>query len=282
VETRKKLKRILLPLNPSQNLENAQEYALWLAEVLRAQIVPLYVVPGPEDVVGMGEVTEVAAVDEALKSIGASKLRSFDRKAGEIQHEAGILRRGNLVETILEVAAEEDISLIILPGFSSRLSRTLLGSEVERIVEFSTASVLVLREEHQVPQEGQRLLVPFSGRVPLINACQEILDLACTLRLSVTFVAVSRDTSETARLLETVRDDWYCEVPECDVEIGIEVRRAHWQLGSQRKLTSYGIDSSDVGLVVLPRVERGETGDTAADLLHLFLVQTRVPVLILH
>jgi nucleotide-binding universal stress UspA family protein len=275
------ISRILLPLNPSQNLDNAQEYTLWLAEVLRAQIIPLYVVPIPEDVVGMGEVTEVATVDEALKSIGANKLRSFHRKAGEVQHDPGILRRGSFVETILEVAKEEKVSLIVLPGFSSRLSRALLGSEIERIVEFSTASVLVLREKHSVPRKGQRLLIPLSGRIPRINACEQVMELASKLGLSVTFSAVSNRAEEAETLLQTVKCDWLQELPECDIDIDIDVHRAGWALDGQSKLALYDTADRDVALVVLPRVRKGAAGDTSTNLLQLFINQSTAPVLIL-
>lgn len=276
------ISKILLPLNPSQNLDNAQEYTLWLAEVLEAKIIPLYVVPDPQKTVGMTEVTEIGAVDEALKSIGENKLRTFGRETGEVQHDSGILKRGDLVDTILEVANEEEVSLIVLSGFSSRFSRTLLGSEVERIVEYSEASVLVLREEHSVPRSGQRLLVPFSGTTPQINACRRIVQLAEKFQLSVSFVAVSHDTDETQDVLGEVRRDWYCEIPECcEVDIAIDVRQAKWPLG-QRKLSAYGIEEESVAMVVLPRIYKGERGDTSTDLLQLFVNQSVAPVLIIH
>lgn len=271
------VQRILLPLNPSQNLEVVQEYTLKLAQTFSAEIVPLYVVPVPEDTLGMGEVMESGAVSEALRTIGQNKLKLFERQLGDARCKPGVIRQGRLIDEVLAAAEEEQADLIVLGGFSTPLTRTLVGSDVERIIEYTKASVLVVRGEAELPRPGQSILIPCSGVSPLIKVGDEFWEIAERLHLKIRLECIAGDPDEAGQYLEEIRSSWRDSHQQVEVEV--DVTPASW-FKHNNQVSSYKLD--DVALVVMPRFDKGATtADTRTPIMSEFVKHSTVPVLIL-
>lgn len=136
--------KILVPVDFSRQARDAIEYALIVAGHFRAEIVLLHVW---REVVVPATWGQGAVLDELARSRADVEM---ERCLEDLEDSGvpirGRLERGDAVDTILRVAAEETCDLIVM-GTHGRtgLSHLLHGSVAEKVVRQAGCPVITLR-----------------------------------------------------------------------------------------------------------------------------------------
>lgn len=166
-----KIKTILYATDLSENARYAFDYALSLADLYKAKLILLHVLPETPDLVDKGVVGYIGEKQwEAIKQrhfqdakaalIGKRKdhmvvseiIDQFrnDAKADlgghSIPSDEVLVKKGNPVEIILETADENNCDLIVMGTHGQgSLADAMLGSTARRVVRRSQKPVLVVR-----------------------------------------------------------------------------------------------------------------------------------------
>jgi nucleotide-binding universal stress UspA family protein len=146
--------RILVPIDGTAESNIALPLARTMARETGAPITLLRVVPQPYTLAGRTAFDETA---EALKRI-AEELAS-----GGVEVES-IVRRGEVVDEILQVCREQAADLIVMRTHGrAGVSRAVLGSVTQRVVAESGVPVVLLRPGGRRITHIRKLLVPIDG-----------------------------------------------------------------------------------------------------------------------
>lgn len=138
-------KKILVPTDGSEFAQKAEKHALFLAKTTCADIYALSVTEN-NFVNGLPLDDEVYQLNQLLKQRSEDNIKEFeemDETSGIKFH--GIIREGSPAKTILEVAKEEDIDLIVIGSSGkSGFDRFIMGSVAEKVVNAAKCAVLVI------------------------------------------------------------------------------------------------------------------------------------------
>jgi universal stress protein A len=147
-----KLKRILVPVDFSDESKKALKYAVTFSREFKASLLFLHVVESVYYPAEMGYVpVDLAELERNLTKSAETKLRELVRTSAGRSHSAEILvEQGRTLQTIASVAKGRKIDLIIMASHGhTGLKHVLLGSTTERVVRHAPCPVLVVRQrEH--------------------------------------------------------------------------------------------------------------------------------------
>ncbi len=146
-------KTILVPTDLSEGAEEALDYALGLAAALGAQVHLLNVVGIPS--LGVPELG-IAMAATTIDTIVVENQKAIDdlaaRKRATAPIGQAILRTGDAKDTILQVAKELGVDLIVMGTHGRRgIRRALLGSIAELVVRTAECPVLTVRTSVATP-----------------------------------------------------------------------------------------------------------------------------------
>jgi nucleotide-binding universal stress UspA family protein len=140
------VRKILIPIDGSDYSMRAAEFGLSVAKLLKAEVTVVYVI----DTVVLDQIpkaTERAETERELKGDGERYLKyvhSMAEKAGVKSSE--LLAKGRPFEQIIHLAKGLHTDLIVMGTFGLRgAERILIGSVAERVIEYSTCPVLVVK-----------------------------------------------------------------------------------------------------------------------------------------
>lgn len=137
-------KKILVPTDGSEFAQKAEKHALFLAKTTGADIYALSVTENFVNELPLDD--EVYQLNQLLKQRSEDNIKEFeemDETSGIKFH--GIIREGSPAKTILEVAKEEDIDLIVIGSSGkSGFDRFIMGSVAEKVVNAAKCAVLVI------------------------------------------------------------------------------------------------------------------------------------------
>jgi len=142
-------KTILVPLDGSPLAEAVLPHAQALATSEDAQIILLRVSVNPAAEFAF---SDPALASNLIDSLEADALNYLQPVRGRLQ-KAGLrtrflIRQGPIAETILQIAAEERADVIAMSTHGrSGVSRWLLGSIANRVVNHSSIPVLLIRPQ---------------------------------------------------------------------------------------------------------------------------------------
>ncbi len=137
--------RILIAVDGSERASHVLDVGLELARSSSSEVVVLRCVGLPTDVghefLGRTpEELEADLVEAASKATEALLRAAGAEGAVRVRIEVGIA-----TPTILRVAEEEDVGLLVLGAHGYRWAERVLGTTVSRVVDRSSRSVLVVR-----------------------------------------------------------------------------------------------------------------------------------------
>ncbi len=138
-------KKILVPTDGSEFAQKAEKHALFLAKTTGAEIYALSVTEN-NFVNGLPLDDEVYQLNQLLKERSTENVKEFEESegVGNIEFHS-IIREGSPAKTILEVAKEEDIDLIVIGSSGkSGFDRFIMGSVAEKVVNAAKCAVLVI------------------------------------------------------------------------------------------------------------------------------------------
>jgi nucleotide-binding universal stress UspA family protein len=140
------VKKVLIPTDGSDYSVRAAEYGLSLAKILGAEVMVVYVI----DTIVLDQVikaTQREDVDRELKQDGQRYVRYILGLAEKEGVKASsFLARGRPFEQIVHIAKGYGIDLIVMGTYGRRgAERILIGSVAERVIEYSSCPVLVVK-----------------------------------------------------------------------------------------------------------------------------------------
>jgi nucleotide-binding universal stress UspA family protein len=140
------IQKILIPTDGSDHSIRATEYAISIAKMHEAQILVVYIVD--EIVIDQfSKSVERDALEFELKNDGKRFVNYALGLAGKEGLKAtSMLIKGRPFEQIVNVAKGLNIDLIVMGTYGrTGADRILMGSVVERVIEYSPCPVLVVK-----------------------------------------------------------------------------------------------------------------------------------------
>ncbi|MBR0271032.1 MAG: universal stress protein [Methanobrevibacter sp.] len=137
-------KKILVPTDGSEFAKKAQLHAIFLAKVTGAEIIALSVSEN-NFINGISLNDEVEQLNEILKDRCEKDLKQFEDMNEEDVKITPVIKEGSPAKSILDVASEEDVDLIVIGSSGkSGFDRFILGSVSEKVVHTAKCPVLIV------------------------------------------------------------------------------------------------------------------------------------------
>ncbi len=137
-------KKILVPTDGSEFAKKAQKHALFLAGVTGAEIIAVSVTEN-NFVNGLPLDDEIYQLNQVLKERSEENLKEFDKLNEDDIKVTHVIREGSPARSILEVAKEEDVDLIVMGSSGkSGFDRFIMGSVADKVVNSAKCAVLVI------------------------------------------------------------------------------------------------------------------------------------------
>ena len=216
------IKNILVCTDGSAYGDTACEYAIHIAQRLKARLVGLHVLDsrmleGPmlSDISGMLGAQPFSVQLEQFRALMEEKGEAVIKALAERAEEAGVdletnTRMGHPARVILEEEAGTELLILGQKGEHAELIGDLLGSNVERIVRRSCKPCLVTVAEYQ---PITKILAAFDGSAISSKALHEAIELAQALNVPLIILTVRSHPSD--RYAEDI------------AETGMKLARAH-------------------------------------------------------
>jgi nucleotide-binding universal stress UspA family protein len=272
-------KRILLVLDPTRDLGAAKQYTLNMIRKWGPSVVGLY--PVFEEAAPFK-----ASQGEGIKPhkfVGKEVAKEFE---AEIKEECDpdvdctvVVEEGPYEVTIPAVAAREDVDLVVLGSFHSKTGRTLVGSDIERIIEYCPCSVLIVRTSTKPPEpNGLLAFAHDSGLIPP-KAVHWVVEFSQEVGTRVHPVV-----GVPPRALDDGKRSTNAFVAEL-IANGVDTEPPHvltsrWILGPHG-VVHRAVAGLHPALAVLSRFHDVEKGNATHWLVHEFVADTPCPTLIL-
>ena len=140
------VRKILIPTDGSDYSLRAAEYGIGVAKNLGAEVMIVYVI----DVVALNQISKVTERENVERELKQDGQRYVNYVLGLAEKEgvkaASLLARGRPFEQIVHLAKGLGMDLIVMGTYGRRgAERILIGSVAERVIEYSTCPVLVVK-----------------------------------------------------------------------------------------------------------------------------------------
>ena len=140
------IKKILVPIDGSEHSMRAAEFGISMAKLVGAQVMVVYVI---DDVV-LDQVAKASGredVEEELKQDGQRYINYVlglaEKRGVKI---ASLLAKGRPFEQVVHLAKGLSMDLIVMGTYGRRgADRILIGSVAERVIEYASCPVLVVK-----------------------------------------------------------------------------------------------------------------------------------------
>jgi nucleotide-binding universal stress UspA family protein len=136
-----------LPTDGSKYSDKSEKHALAIAASNNAEIIALSVIENSFSI-GLPDSETICEVNRLLKEENEKNLKKVERLRDEEGLDVKIttkVKEGSPARCILEVAAEEDIDLIVMGSSGkSGFDRFIMGSVADKVVNSAKCAVLVI------------------------------------------------------------------------------------------------------------------------------------------
>ena len=271
--------RILLVLDPARDLEAARQYTLNMLRTQRLSVVGLY--PVFEEAAPFKASQGEAVMPK--KFVGKNVVRDFQDNLLELCHPdvdcTTLVEEGPYEVTIPAVAAREQADLVVLGSFHTKTGRTLVGSDIERIIEYCPCSVLVVRTRTTPPTTGSLLAFAHDSALIPPALVQWIVGFSKEVGTVVQPVVgvPARDLEEGTRATNAFVSELVSSGVETEPP---QVLTSRWILGPHG-VVHRAVSGLHPDLAVLSRFADVERGNATHWLVHEFVQDTPCPTLFL-
>ncbi len=142
----KNIKKILIPTDGSDYSMRAAQYGISIAKMVGAQVVIVFVV---DELVldQISKITERETVERELKEDGKGYVDYVAGLAGkEGVASSSLVEKGRPFERIVHLTKDLNADLIVMGTYGRRgADRILIGSVAERVIEYVSCPVLVIK-----------------------------------------------------------------------------------------------------------------------------------------
>lgn len=141
------MKKILVPVDGSDNSMKAVEKAYELGTLKNSEILLLAVVNSQRDNPYIIEQDYTSKLSKKNISQGEKNLKEakekFENYPGQVKT---LLKNGDIAETIIDIAEDEKFDVIVMGRRGmNKSSRSLLGSVSTKVINYANISVLVVK-----------------------------------------------------------------------------------------------------------------------------------------
>jgi len=139
-------RKILIPTDGSDYSIRAAEFGVSIAKLIKADVTVVYVI----DTLVLDQIAKLAERSEVERELKGDGERYLNYVHG-IAEKAGVkvsslLAKGRPFEQIVHIAKGLQVDLIVMGTFGRRSAdRILIGSVAERVIEYSSCPVLVVK-----------------------------------------------------------------------------------------------------------------------------------------
>lgn len=272
-------KRILVVIDPARHLEPAMDYVIQMVRRWDSSVVALYTA---FEEAAPFKPTYSGSVDPA-KFVGKNAVKEFKKR---LKKEIGpdvdftaTIAEGPYEVIVPTVAAREDVDLVVLGSFHDKMLRAIVGSDTERIIEYSPCSVLLVRNPSTLPSQGSVIVfahdsLEISGQ--FVNSMAEFSrDLKASIQpvLGVPPKAIEECKEKGEWLMETLATEGVDSKPP-------QVLTSRWILGPHG-VVHRAVAGLMPSMVILSRYPGVPASMATHWLVHEFVKDTPSPMLIM-
>jgi nucleotide-binding universal stress UspA family protein len=223
------MKRILMPVDGSDNGEIALAYCIYIAKKLNTAIAGLHILDinllaGPmlTDISGAVGLSPYDgffdAIETSLSEKAAFILNNFRERCGKAGVEADIKKViGKIDETIIEEAQDTDLIVMARKGEHFHLKEGgLLGSVAESVIRHSGKPVMITPEKFV---EIESMGIAYDGSPSAIKALELSLKISQQAAWPLTAIIITEDAEKAAKLNLQVEETAELQETDCEVII---------------------------------------------------------------
>ena len=213
------INRILVPLDGSELSESILPFAATIADRAKAEILLVTAIQP----VGVWDATATAINWEREEKAATDYLKEVEKRLAAGGHRVrAISLHGDAGQVILDAAQKEKADLVTMTTHGrSGVMRWLLGSVADRVVQHSTAPVMLVRatEGKPVPSPAaERILIPLDGSevaagiLPFVKDYAKLFDASLVLFHAVSPVGTypgfeTANAQIVGELLDTIQKE---------------------------------------------------------------------------
>lgn len=140
------IKKILIPIDGSDYSTRAAELGISVAKLVGAQVMVVYVI----DTVVLDQIAKVSAREDVERELKQDGERYINYVLGLAEKQnvkvASLLAKGRPFEQVVHLAKGLGMDLIVMGTYGRRgAERILIGSVAERVIEYASCPVLVVK-----------------------------------------------------------------------------------------------------------------------------------------
>ncbi|MCL4430626.1 MAG: universal stress protein [Chloroflexi bacterium] len=140
------IKKILIPIDGSDYSIRAAELGISVAKIVKAEIMVVYVI----DTVVLDQIAKVTERESAEQELKQDGDRYIHYVLGLAEKQGvratSLLARGRPFEQVVQLAKGLGMDLIVMGTYGRRgAERILIGSVAERVIEYASCPVLVVK-----------------------------------------------------------------------------------------------------------------------------------------
>lgn len=215
------MKRILFPIDFSDNSLNAFRYALHFADAMGGEIITLHVYDGPEGfyqeyydfLIENYTVTEWSEFENYKSEV--PKLRRLAEDC-HMEHVplSHILERGIILNSIKELTASEKVDYIVMgTQGASGLGKILMGSLTEKVINACDVPVLAIPSKCFY-QPIRKILFLCHYKKTRVGVLNELLGTAALFHAQIDVLQVQKHHEEDENVLVS---EWRAMFPDPDI-----------------------------------------------------------------
>ena len=272
-------KRILVVIDPARHLEPAMDFVIQMVRRWDSSVVALYTA---FEEAAPFKPTYSGSVDPA-KFVGKDAVKEFKKllkkEVGPDVDFTTMIEEGPYEVIVPMVAAREDVDLVVLGSFHDKMLRAIVGSDTERIIEYSPCSVLLVRNPSPLPKEGSVIVFAHDNTAISNQFISTMAELSRDFKTSIQPVlgvppkAIGNCQERGEWLVETFAKEGVISEPA-------QVLTSRWILGPHG-VVHRAVAGLMPSMVVLSRYTDVAASKASHWLVHEFVKDTPSPMLIL-
>jgi nucleotide-binding universal stress UspA family protein len=272
-------KRILVVLDPARDLGPARRFALAMIKRWNPSVVAFYT--AFEEAMPFKAASSEGVKPQMFvgKNIQEQFCKEVEEEIGSDVEVTKVIEEGPYEVTIPTAAAREEADLVVLGSFHAKMERRIVGSDTERVIEYSPCSVLLVRDPKKLPAKSA--VLAFAHDSPNITpmAIAGLSLLAKDLNAVVhPIVGVPPKLLDDAK---TTFDELVANLRGAEIETGQpQVLTSRWILGPHG-VVHRAVSGLHPNIVVISRFKGLTEGNASHWLVHEFVADTPGPVLFL-
>jgi nucleotide-binding universal stress UspA family protein len=258
-------------------MEHSREYAIQLVKRWDTSVVALYTAfeEAAPFVAAQAEYTKPKMFigNEVVKNFETDLNERLDKEIEVTK----VVEDGPYEVTIPTVAANEQVDLVVLGSIHTGVERRIVGSDAERVIEYSPCSVLLVRSPSPIPEDGPTVVFAHDSPRIAPRAVPDLVALCKKTGCSIQPV-IGMPTKGMEAGVE-MAEKLVASLSKDDVETREpQVLTSRWILGPHA-VVHRAVSGIRPPMAVLARYPEAPWGNATHWLVHEFVADTPCPML---